>query len=178
MVLTHETAEKIVYRASIFTVGENLVTLTSGRVATYSTVYTDGGVCIVAVDTRGDLVLIDQRRYAAAATLRELPAGKLAKGEDPLVCAKRELKEETGYEAATWTPLGTIVTSPGFCTEVLYGFLATDLTAGSSALEDGEELTVSTHSLATIEQEIATGVIYDAKTICFITRARLLGLLP
>ena len=110
--------------------------------------------------------MISQYRYPHKEILLELPAGKLEKGEDPLVCATRELTEETGYTSNKITKLGKIYTTPGFCDEVLHIYLAEDLTPGNHAREEGEEgMEVFELTLNEIGEKIRTGEIVDAKTI-------------
>nr|MBP9583030.1 NUDIX hydrolase [Ignavibacterium sp.] len=110
--------------------------------------------------------LVKQFRYPLQKTLIELPAGKLEKGEDPLVCATRELEEETGYKAKEIKKLGEIYTAPGYCTEILHIYSAKGLTAGNHNREEGENgMEILELSLNEIETMINKGEITDAKTI-------------
>ena len=99
-----------------------------------------GGAVILAVFENGDILLVRQFRYPFGKEVIELPAGKLEPDEDPLVCAQRELREETGYAADQWIKLTSICTTPGFCNEVLHIFLARGVYPHESgqALEEGE----------------------------------------
>ena len=97
-----------------------------------------GGAVVVPVKDDGKIILVKQFRYPLQKTLIELPAGKLDKGEDPLVCATRELEEETGYKAKEIKKLGEIYTAPGYCTEVLHIYSASGLTPGNHNREEGE----------------------------------------
>ena len=100
-------------------------------------------------------------------SLIELPAGKLEKNEDPMKCAIRELEEETGYKTGKIEKLGSIFTTPGFCTEELHIYLAKDLEAGNHNREEGEfGMQILEYSLDEIEEKIKTGEIKDSKTIC------------
>jgi len=99
----------------------------------------------------------------------ELPAGKLNPGEDPDLCAMRELEEETGYTAGTLRKLAAIYTTPGFCNEQLHLYLATDLKKSihGQQLEEGElGLTIEIIPLSRSIQMIEQGEIVDGKTIC------------
>jgi ADP-ribose pyrophosphatase len=97
----------------------------------------------------------------------EFPAGKLELNEDPENCALRELQEETGYNAGKIQKLGSIATTPGFCTELLHIFLATELTAGKHNREEGEYgMEVKEFSFNEIEEKIKRGEIFDSKSIC------------
>lgn len=128
-----------------------------------------GGAVALPILDDGRILLIRQYRHPARQWFYELPAGKLEHKEDPLSCAQRELEEETGYTAATWEPLISIHTSPGFCSEVLHLFIARRLhpAPGGQRLEAGET-TLTLHptswheALAAIEH----GEIVDAKTVC------------
>ncbi|MEX1139862.1 MAG: NUDIX hydrolase [Bacteroidota bacterium] len=128
-----------------------------------------GGAVIVPLLDRSTLLLIKQFRYPMHEVLYEFPAGKLNEGEDPGLCAKRELAEETGYDAGTMKKLGRIYTSPGFCSEILHLYLATDLIQSPHGpqLEEGElGLSVEPTSITTVASMIHNGTIVDAKTIC------------
>ncbi|MCX7875074.1 MAG: NUDIX hydrolase [Melioribacteraceae bacterium] len=138
----------------------------SGNKATRQTAIHPGGAVIIPVTNDGKLVFISQYRFAHDETLLELPAGKLEKGEDPLLCAIRELKEETGYSSNNFTKLGKIYTTPGFCNEVLHIFLAKDLIDGDHAREEGEEgIELRYFSIDEIELKIKSGEIVDSKTL-------------
>lgn len=126
-----------------------------------------GGAVAVAVKDDGKIIVVKQFRYPFQKFLIELPAGKLDKGEDPMRCAVRELEEETGYKAGKIEKLGSIYTTPGFCTEELHIYLAQNLEEGNHRREEGEygmeifELTADE-----IEEKIKNGDIVDSKTIC------------
>ena len=126
-----------------------------------------GGAVVFPLKSDGKIVLISQYRYPHNEILLELPAGKLEKNEDPLLCATRELAEETGYTSNKITKLGKIYTTPGFCDEVLHIYLAQELIPGNHAHEEGEEgMQVVELTLDEIRKKISNGEIVDAKTIC------------
>ena len=126
-----------------------------------------GGAVVVPVNKDGKIILITQYRYPHNKVIIELPAGKLEKGEDPQVCATRELTEETGYSSNKVSKLGKIFTTPGFCDEVLHIYLAEDLVPGNHAREEGEEdIEILELTLDEIDEKIRAGEIVDAKTIC------------
>ena len=85
-----------------------------------------GAAAILPIDEEGNLVLIKQWRHAVREILIEVPAGVLEKGEEPIICAQRELQEETGYKAHKLSPLGGFFTASGFCNEYIFLFLAKD----------------------------------------------------
>ena len=123
-----------------------------------------GAVAIVPVRPNGDVLLVRQYRHAVRSDLWEIPAGKLEPGEDPLACAQRELREETGYKAADWTRLCTFYTSPGFSNERITLFHAAGLEQVESpnGNEIAERLALP---IAEIEGRILSSQITDAKTI-------------
>jgi ADP-ribose pyrophosphatase len=110
------------------------------------------------------LLLIRQYRYAALDFMYEIPAGRLEPGEQPVMCAERELREETGCTAATLEHLHTMYTTPGFTDEKIHLFMATGLTRGEAAREADEFITVETVSLSDALGMIRDGRIVDAKT--------------
>jgi ADP-ribose pyrophosphatase len=110
------------------------------------------------------ILLIHQYRYATGGSLIEIPAGRLNPGEDPRVCAERELLEEVGVKAGRVERLTTIWTTPGFTDEKIHLFWATDLTAGQHAREPDEFIEVTPKPLSEALQLIRSGVISDAKT--------------
>jgi len=110
------------------------------------------------------VLLIRQYRYAADGYLYEVPAGRLDPGEVPAQCAVRELKEETGYDAADVELLLTMFTTPGFTDEKIHLFVATGLTAGESRREADEFLELKPVRLSKALAMIDSGEIQDAKT--------------
>jgi len=125
-----------------------------------------GGVAIVAFKSDNNILLIKQWRYAAKQPMIELPAGKLEKGEEPINCAKRELTEETGYEAENWEYLGKIYTTPGFCDEVIHLFKATDLILKETKFDEFELIETFITPLDKAVDMVKKGEIIDSKTIC------------
>ncbi len=128
-----------------------------------------GGAVVVALLPDDNVLLVRQFRYPIQNYVYELPAGKLNPGEDPAVCARRELEEETGYVAGTLRSLTAIYTTPGFCNERLYLFLADDLRKSERGqqLEEGEAtLTVEVFKFRRVLEMIEKQEIVDGKTIC------------
>src|SRR5574341_2267217 len=95
---------------------------------------------MMARDDRGRILLVRQFRLPAQQSLWELPAGRLDRGETPLRAAKRELIEETGYQAHRWTRLVSFYPSPGYCSERMTIYLAEDLTPGTARPEADESI--------------------------------------
>lgn len=165
----------IVFEGKVFSVKVDDIQYNgSGNLATRQVAVHPGGAVIVPVLNNGKIIFVKQYRYPHNEVILELPAGKLDKGEEPLHCAIRELKEETGYTSNNIIKLGKIYTTPGFCNEVLHIFLAKDLTEGNHEREEGEEgMELIELSIEEAEEKIRNGEIVDAKTICGITMLKL-----
>lgn len=160
-----------IYKGRVFTVTHDEVELSDGYKTFRDVVHHNGGVVIVA-EKDGNILMVEQYRYATSGALLELPAGKLDKrNEDILSAAKRELEEETGFNAKNWKSLGYIWTSPGFCSEKLYLFKASDLSFKGQHLDEGEVLNYIQIAKEKVFEMVKNGEISDAKTICALMRA-------
>jgi ADP-ribose pyrophosphatase len=124
-----------------------------------------GAAVILPILDDGRVVLIHNHRHAVGRPLLELPAGTLDPGEDPAVCAARELTEETGYRAAKLTPLVGFFSSPGLSDERMHVFVATGLTAGEAALEEAEQITPALMAPGEIDALAKSGALEDGKTL-------------
>ncbi len=131
-----------------------------------------GGVCVAAVEDDA-VYMVKQYRKGVEQALLELPAGKLEYGEDPLACGMRELGEEAGLLADEWISLGKIYPTPGFCSEIIYLYLAKGLHPCAQNLDDGEFLSVEKIPLDTLVEQIMHDEICDAKTVAGILKAKL-----
>ena len=132
-----------------------------------------GGVGVVALTEDNEVLLVKQYRYPYGEVLTEIPAGKRDKGEEPLVTGMRELEEETGYRAATYTPLGTMYPTPGCCDEKVYIYLATGLTQSEAHPDVDEFLDVERCPLDEMVRRVLAGEITDAKTQIGILKAKM-----
>jgi len=161
-------SSKTIYKGRIFKVVLDKVREPSGVVVQREIVRHRGSVVILAVDggSRPKVLLERQYRYAAQGELWELPAGKIDAGEDPLVAAKRELLEETGYTAKRWKKFLKFYVSPGFLDEMMFIYLATELTKGKAQPEADEFIASRWVPLSAAIKMIRLGEIIDAKTAC------------
>lgn len=124
-----------------------------------------GAAAIVAIDSDKKVLLVRQFRIAAGKVLSEIPAGTLNRDEPPLDCATRELQEETGYKPGKIDPLGGFYAAPGYTTEFIHLFLATDLIESRLAADSDEFIELDRVSLPEALDMIAQGDIVDGKTI-------------
>ena len=160
-----------IYEGKVFRITSDDVILSDGYKTKREVVHHNGGV-VIAAERNNKILMVKQFRYPANDVLYELPAGKLDKpNENILSAAKRELEEETGHIAAIWASLGFIYTSPGFCTEKLYLFKASDLSFKGQHLDEGEILDFIEIDKNEVFNMIKTGKINDAKTISALMRA-------
>jgi ADP-ribose pyrophosphatase len=141
------------------------VRLPDGKEASREYVIHPGAVMVVAELPDGRLVLERQFRYPVKAVMVEFPAGKLDPGEDSLVCAQRELLEETGYTARQWARAGVLHPVISYSTEFIDIWFARELTAGERQLDAGEFLDVFSASADELLQWCRDGRITDAKTL-------------
>ena len=137
----------------------------NGKEAWREVVHHPGASAVVAIDENNHIIMEKQFRYALNDYLLEIPAGKLDAGEDPLVCAKRELEEETGIVASEWISLGTIATSPGFCNEVIHLYVAKGLSKGEIHWDEDEYVEVERYTFDELLQCIKDEKIKDSKTL-------------
>ena len=158
-------AVRQIYKGAVVDLRLEEVSLPNQVTVTLEVVHHPGAAAIVAIDGGGMVTLIHQFRHAAGGFVWEIPAGTLARGEDPAACAARELREEAGLAAAEWVHLGSILTTPGFCDERIHLFLARQLRSTPQALDHDEVLTVSRIRLSEVLQMIRRGDIQDAKSI-------------
>lgn len=138
---------------------------------TYQVIRHPGGVGVLPLHEDGTVTLVRQGRPAVAATLLELPAGRLDSAEDPETCGRRELLEETGLVAGKFHPLGFIHSSPGVFDEVIHLFAATNLTQMTPLPEDDEQIEPVRLPLTEARAMARDGRISDAKTIAALFRA-------
>jgi len=163
-----QLSRRTLYSGRVFDLIVDEVEYPSGNRGIREIAHHPGGAVAVPVLDDDRVLLVKQLRYPFGTHIYELPAGKLAPGEDPRVAAARELEEETGYIAGSLEHLTSIYTTPGFCDEVLHIFQATQLRKAPDGhkREEGEfSMTVECKSLPEAIAMIESGEIKDAKTI-------------
>ena len=164
--LAEKTVEsQVIYQGKILSLRLDDVILPNGKNSKREVVEHAGAVTVVAVTNDQKVLMVRQYRYPVGEVLLELPAGGLNKGEAPLRCAMRELKEETGWEAADWQELTSFYTTPGFTNEKMYLFLAKNLTYIGQDLDEDEFIQVVSVPLDATPNMILRGEIRDAKSI-------------
>jgi ADP-ribose pyrophosphatase len=156
---------KNIYTGIVVNLNVDTVTLPNGLTVDLEVVRHPGAAAAVPLKDDGTVVLIRQFRHAAGGFIYEIPAGKLHPGEDPRVCAIRELEEEIGYRAGKLELLSSIFTAPGFTDEVIHIYKATGLSVGRQQLDRDEVLEVVEMSLSEAIRMIKNGEIRDAKSI-------------
>lgn len=164
------TRSQYLYRGRVINLRLDDVRVDNRHLTVREIVEHRGAVAIVALDDEGNILLVRQYRSAAARELLEVPAGTLEQGEDPALCATRELKEETGYLAGKWQLIGYIYSSPGISTEKMYLYVAHQLTLAEASPEEDEAITLEKIPFAEAVQKIESGEIVDAKSIVAILR--------
>jgi ADP-ribose pyrophosphatase len=162
-------ASKRIHSGRVIDLDVDTVRFPDGSTGQLEMIRHPGAAAVVpfASDPQGDdptVLLIQQYRYATNGPLIEIPAGRLNPGEDPAVCAGRELLEEVGVKAGRIERLTTIWTTPGFTDERIHLFWASDLTKDKHAREPDEFIEVMPKSLSEALQLVRSGVITDAKT--------------
>lgn len=156
---------KTLYQGRIINLRVDTVRLPNGRLATREIAEHAHCVCIVPLDEQGNVLLVRQYRKPAEAELLEIPAGGVEEGEVSQEAVLRELQEETGFTAGNLRHLASFWMTPGWSTEYMHAYLATDLSPAHSAADEDENISVVRTPLDLIPQMIEAGEIQDAKSI-------------
>ena len=155
----------MVYQGSFLKIVQDTVEGREGKKFRREYILHPGAAIVIALTDDGRVVMETQYRHALQQEFLELPAGKRDEGEDPLVTAQRELREETGYSASSWTRLGVLHPCIGYSNEFIDVFLAKGLEQKGAHLDEGEELEVHLMTFSEINEAIRMGRLTDAKTL-------------
>ncbi|MEK4973091.1 NUDIX hydrolase [Niallia sp. FSL R7-0648] len=156
-----------IYSGRIIQVQVDEVELPNGKTSTRELVKHPGAVAVIAITDDNKLVMVEQYRKPLEKVIVEIPAGKLEKGEEPALCARRELEEETGYECESLELVSSFYTSPGFADEIIHVYVAKGLKQKENAagLDEDEFVNVLEITLDEALEFIKEKRIFDAKTI-------------
>jgi len=165
------------YEGVIFTITHDTAELENGSTAARDVLHHHGGVCVIPVTENNEIYLVKQFRYPFQTVTREVPAGKLEKGEDHADCGRRELLEEVGCTCSEYIYLGEMLPTPAYDTEITHMYLAKGLTFSSQSLDPDEFLDVERIPLSEAVAQVMDGTIRDGKTqIAILKAARILGI--
>ena len=169
MILVNMDSEnKLLHKGRLISLYKERVPLRDGGATSFDIIKHPGGAVIAAINEKNEICLLKQWRHAVDSTIWEAPAGCLEAGEDPLLTAQRELEEEAGVRAATWSSPNRIIPSPGFSNEVLYLYKATELSKGTTNLDAAEQIEVHWVPLKEAFKMAKRGEIEDAKTLAIL----------
>ena len=163
-----------IFEGRVLRLFRDKVELPDGSAAYREVIRHNGAVCVLPLTDEGEVVCVTQYRHAVGRSTLELPAGKLdTKDEDPESAARRELREETGYECDKMIYMGAMHGSPAILDEIIHLYLATDLRRGKAMPDEGEFVAVELHTLEELRTMIMGGEITDAKTQIAVLKAYL-----
>ncbi len=166
MIVREETmSSEMVYNGKIVNLRVDTVELPKQRYSKREIVEHPGGVGIIALTEENEVIMVRQFRKPIEDCVLEIPAGKLDAGEDPKMCAIRELKEETGYEAENMEFLVDFYSSPGFTDEKIHIYFATGLKNGKAEPDENEYIDIEKYKIEELVQMIKDNDINDAKSI-------------
>jgi ADP-ribose pyrophosphatase len=166
--------QKLNYKGRKFSFDVNTYRLPNQAVGDWECIRHPGGALAVPLTPEGKLAIVQQYRFAAKGRLLEFPAGTIETGETPEATIEREIQEEVGYKAGQWRKIGEFFLAPGYSDEIIYAFLATDLTPVETPLEQDadEDIAVVLMTPAAVEQAIMMGDMTDGKSIAAFMLAR------
>jgi len=164
--VTEETvSSKLAFSGVAVNLRIDTVKTADGRLTTREIVEHPECIAVIAVDAGDNILLVRQFRKAVEKVLLEIPAGGIEPGEDPVSAVEREMREETGFLPNKIERLGGFYSAPGFCTEYLHLYLATDLTPDPLVAEDTAGIQLVPVTKDRIPLMIADGSICDSKSI-------------
>lgn len=161
---------ELVYKGSILDIYKDTMDVGNGKIEEWDYVaHRKGAACILPVLPDGRILMVRQYRNALERDTIEVPAGaRDSVSEDTMVCAVRELEEETGYKSNKVSKLLELRTTVAFCNEMVDVYLAEDLVPGEQHLDDAEDIRLEVYTLEELLDKIYAGVIQDAKTVAAI----------
>lgn len=154
-----------VFEGKMINLRVDTVLLPGEKKATREIIEHPGAVAIVPITKDNKIIMVKQFRKPVESILLEIPAGKIDKNEEPLACAKRELKEETGYESRNMKFLFSFYTSAGFSNEIIHLYVAKDLISGEACPDEDEYIEIEYIKINELVKMIYDGKIKDSKTI-------------
>ena len=165
MSIEKKLSSHLIYQGQVISLSVDSVMMSDGRQTSREVVQHSECIAVIALDNHGNILLERQFRYAVGKSLLEIPAGGIEPGEDPADAVRRELQEEIGYLPGKLERLGGFYSAPGYGTEYLHCYLATDLQPSQLIAEDTLEIETLSISPTEILRLIASGEICDAKSI-------------
>lgn len=167
--------KEYIFKGRVINLRRDTALLPNNTTATREVIEHNGGVCVAALTDNDEVLFVRQFRYPYMEEILEIPAGKRdSADEDPLLCGKRELKEETGATAKKFIPLGELYPTPGYCGEIIWMFAATGLDFGQTCPDEDEFLEVEKIPLNKAVEMILNGEIKDAKTQAAVLKLKIL----
>ena len=158
-------SSQLIYEGRAVKLRVDTVQMPGGRETTREIVEHSDCIAVIAIDADDNVLLVNQFRKPVEKELLEIPAGGIEPGEDPVTTVRREMSEETGYLPRKVERLGGFYSTPGYCTEYLYLYLATDLIPNQLQAEDTENIRLVRVPISQIPALITSGSICDAKSI-------------
>ena len=162
----------ILMKGRAFAIRRDTLKTPDGHETKFEIIEHGGSVVIIPIDENGNVLLVRQYRHAAGGDLLELPAGTLDEDEKPEACAAREIREETNMAAGMLKKLGDFYLAPGYSTEFMHVFLATDLSYNPLEEDEDEFLSVEALPVAEAIQKAERGEIPDAKSLAALFLAK------
>jgi ADP-ribose pyrophosphatase len=164
--------QETIFQGRAFNIRRDKVRYQNGAVASLDIVEHAGAVTILPVDADGHILFIRQYRHAAEKEMLELPAGTLDPGESPLDCARREIREETGFAAQELIEIGEFFLAPGYSTEYMYVYLATGLYPDTLQGDEDEFISLEPIPIARAYDMALAGELEDGKSLAALLLAR------
>lgn len=159
-----QLSSELIFEGKVVKLYRDIIELPNKNEGFREVIRHNGGACVLAITDDKKILAVKQFRYPFGKVLTEIPAGKLETGEDPKLCALRELKEETGYIPGKFIELGKLYPTPAYDDEIIYMYMATELHFEGQKLDEDEFLEVLHIPYDEFKEKILNGEICDAKT--------------